>query len=123
MTRTLSVLLIVTGAFLAGCQGTTTQGTLYTVKLGAELETFLPAGLKEAHEAALTVVKDDFGYTVEESALDAREGIVKARTARGDQVRVETYMHGDRVTKIEVTAAGSEPLARDILSKIEERVR
>jgi hypothetical protein len=117
-------LLAVSLATLWGCEGTTRQGTLYSIQPNRELHTFLPGDLATVHEAALEVVKTEFGYTVEESAIDAMEGIVKARTATGHQIRVQTAKHGERITRIEVYAgpSGSESVAREILSAIESRL-
>ncbi len=123
MIRSVIVLLIVCAGIQAGCQGTTAQGTLYSIQPNRGLSTFLAADLETVHEAAVEVVKNDFGYEIEEEALDAREGIIRARTARDRMVRVETFMHSQRVTRIVVYAGGSEPLARDLLDKIETRVK
>ncbi len=122
MIRTLMVLLIVCAGIQAGCQGTTAQGTLYSIQPRG-LSTFLAADLETVHEAAVEVVRNDFRYEIEEEALDAREGIIRASTARDRMVRVETFMHSQRVTRIVVYAGGSEPLARDLLDKIETRVK
>ena len=122
----LTVLFICLGslAVYAGCEGTTAQGTLYTVQPNRELETFFPFDLDTVHRAAVAAVQTDMGYTLQKQALDAREGIIEARTAKDHLVRVETYKHGERVTRIEVFAGpgGNETLAREILNAIESRV-
>jgi cytosine/adenosine deaminase-related metal-dependent hydrolase len=110
---------------LAGCgEGTTRQGTLYSIQANRTLETYLPGDLKAVHEAALQAVEADLGYTLEDSAVDATEGIVKARTALDHEVRVKMYKHAERVTRIDVFVGprGAESVSRELLSAIETRL-
>lgn len=123
--RATIVLSFVVVLIAGGChQGTTQQGTLYHVSLTRELTAYLSADLQAVHTTALAVVEES-GYAVENSAIDVREGVINARTARDHAVRVETYKQGDHVTKIEVYVAGqsSEAASRDILDKIEARLK
>ena len=120
----LSAAAALAATMLIGCQGTTAQGTMYTVQPTRELATHLSGDLERVHNAALAVLQEHFKYRLEDAALDAREGIIRARTARDYQVRVETFKHSDDITRIEVYvgAWGAEPIGRDILSRIEERL-
>ena len=74
---------------LAGCSGMTTGGNRYTYKINRELEAYLPTDSFTAHYAALLVLERDFLYTIEEEGVDAREGHIKARTARNKLVKVK----------------------------------
>ncbi len=107
-----------------GCEGQTRQGTLYNVQANRSLETYLPGDLKTVYEAALQAVQDDFGYTLKDSAVDATEGIIKARTAMDNQVWVKLFKHSERVTRIElfVGPRGAESVSRELLSAIEARL-
>ena len=118
-----TLLVIVSLTALAGCSGTTRQGTLYSILPSRELETFFAADLEKVHNVALAAVQD-FGYTLEHAALDAQEGIITAHTAKEHPVRVETYKHGAHVTRIElyVGPQGGGPSAVALLDKIESRL-
>ena len=117
-------LSVVSLAILAGCEGQTRQGTLYSIQPNRSLETFLPGDLATVHAAALEAVQTDFGFELGESAVDAAEGIVEARTALDHQVRVKLYKYGERITKVDVYVGprGSEVVARELLSAIETRL-
>ena len=119
-----TLLVIVSLTALAGCSGTTRQGTLYSILPSRELETFFAADLEKVHNVALAAVVEDFGYTLEHAALDAQEGIITAHTAKEHPVRVETYKHGAHVTRIElyVGPQGGGPSAVALLDKIESRL-
>jgi hypothetical protein len=109
-------------ASLGGCSGTTSQGVAYTLKPDRELEGFVAANLVDAHEAAKTVVINQFKYRIIKHAVDAREGTVEALSAKGDTVRVETYYASPRVTRVEVFVGpmGDEPIMKDILNAISQ---
>ncbi len=122
--RTASVAILMGLVALAGCgTGTTQQGTLYTIKPNKALEAYFPVDLPTVHAAALAAVQEDLGYTTEYSALDAREGLIKGRTAKEYPVRVETFKQGPRTTRIEVYVGGrmSDTAAETLLEKIEIR--
>ncbi|MHC4415567.1 MAG: DUF3568 family protein [Planctomycetota bacterium] len=123
--RAIAVPAVIALAVWGGCQGTTRQGTLYNVQVNRELESFLPADLATVHETAVVVIQDELGYRLERAALDGHAGIIEARTAQEHLVRVKTYKHGERITRIEVYVGprGSEPAAREVLSKIEAGVQ
>jgi hypothetical protein len=109
-------------ASLSGCgEGTTKQGTLYSIQANRSLETHLPGNLQSVYDATLRAVQEDFGYTLEDSAIDAMEAIVKARTAMDKEVRVKMYKHSDHVTRVVVFVGprGAETVSRELLSTIE----
>jgi hypothetical protein len=111
-------------ATLAGCEGQTRQGTLYSIQPNRSLETYMPGDLATVHAAAVDAIKTDFGFELGESSVDAAEGYVEARTALDHQVRVKLYKYGERITKIDVYVGprGSEAVARELLSAIETRL-
>ena len=118
-------LSVVSLTILSGCgEGQTRQGTLYSIQANRSLETYLTGDLATVHTAALETVQTDFGYTLEESAVDATEGIVKARTALDHEVRIKLFKHGEHLTRIDlfVGPRGTESVSRELLSAIEERV-
>ena len=108
-----------------GCNqtGVTSQGTLYNVNVGGQLTSFFSDDLATVHRTALAVVTNDFHYEVISEGVDAHEGIIEAKTAKGRDVRVETYKQSDTVTKIEVFVGGdSGAISQDLLSKIESQL-
>jgi hypothetical protein len=111
-------------AILAGCEGQTRQGTLYSIQPNRSLQTYLPGDLATVHAATLEAVKTDFGFELGDSAVDAAEGFVEAHTALDHTVRVKMYKYGERITKIDVYVGprGSEAMARELLSAIETRL-
>ncbi len=119
----IAMLLFALMPAVSGCaEGTTKQGTLYSMNVSRALEAYLAADLDTVHKAAVKSV-NDAGYTLDEDAIDVREGIVKARTARDRSVRVETYKEGLKVTKIEVYVGGDEAAASELLDSIEDEVK
>ncbi|TVQ61201.1 MAG: DUF3568 family protein [Phycisphaerales bacterium] len=110
---------------LAGCQGSTKRGSVYNIKPDRRIEAYMPGALERVHKTALEVVRDDFAYSIRREAVDAREGVIEARTARDESVRVDTYIAGGSVTRIEVKVGmlGDVQAARDILSAIEARLK
>ena len=112
-------------ACLWGCgEGTTRQGTLYSIQANRSLETYLPGNLETVRAAALAAVQTDFGFMLDESTADATQGIITAHTAMDHPVRVKMYKYGEQVTRIEVYDGprGSEIMARELLSAIEARL-
>ncbi len=108
----------------SGCgKGTTQQGTLYNVAPGPELKTYLPDTLDAVHKAAIAALEQDMGYTLNEQAIDAREGLIKGRTAMDRKVRVKMTKVGDDVTQISVTVSRDEVAARQLLDAIEARAK
>lgn len=133
MRRTTSLALVRTGILalalcaggLAGCEGTTKTGESYTLKANRWIEAYVASDLRRAHDAAIAVVRDDFGYTLESQAVDARDGKVRAKTARGYDVRIDSYRDGDRITRVEIYVGplGDEPAMREILSALQARLK
>jgi len=118
----IAMLLFALMPAVSGCaEGTTKQGTLYSMNAGRSLQAYLAADLDAVHKAAVKSV-NDAGYTLDEDAIDVREGVVKARTARDRSVRVETFKGGEKVTKIEVYVGGDEIAAAELLDSIESQV-
>ena len=118
----IAMLLFALMPAISGCaEGTTKQGTLYSMNAGRSLQAYLAADLDAVHKAAVKSV-NEAGYTLDEDAIDVREGVVKARTARDRSVRVETYKEGEKVTKIEVYVGGDEIAAAELLDSIESQV-
>ena len=118
----IAMLLFALMPAISGCaEGTTKQGTVYSMNAGRSLQAYLAADLDAVHKAAVKSV-NEAGYTLNEDAIDVREGVVKARTGRDRSVRVETYKEGEKVTKIEVYVGGDEAAASELLDSIESQV-
>jgi hypothetical protein len=111
-------------AGLWGCEGTTRQGTLYSVQANRSLETYLPGDIETVRAAALAAVQTDLGFVLDESAVDATQGIITAHTAMDHLVRVKLHKYGEQVTRIEVYVGprGSEVLSRELLGATEARL-
>jgi hypothetical protein len=112
-------------AILPACEGTTRSGTKYTQTFPTRsLQVRLPYELLAVHEAAVDVLKNDFGFAVNREAHDALEGVIKASTARNDKVTVDTFKEGDRVTNVKVWVGpyGDKIKAEAILNKIEAKL-
>ena len=119
----IAMLLFALMPAVSGCaEGTTKQGTLYSMNVSRALEAYLAADLDAVHKAAVESVSDA-GYTLDDDAVDVREGVVKARTARDRSVRIETYKEGEAVTRIEVYVGGDEAAARELLDNVEDKVK
>ncbi len=119
----IAMLLLALMPAVSGCaEGTTKQGTLYSMNVSRALEAYLAADINAVHQAAVKSVAKA-GYIHEMDAIDVQEGIVKARTARDRPVRVETYKEGEKVTRIEVYVGGDETAARELLDNIEGQAK
>ncbi len=119
ITTILSVAVIV--ALVACSQGTTSQGTLYSVNPSRQVEAFLPSDLNTIHVAAVQAVRE-MGYTIDHEAIDVREGIIEGATARNRRVRIQTFRQGDDITRIRILVGGDELASREVLDKIETAV-
>ncbi|MBL0928048.1 MAG: DUF3568 family protein [Phycisphaerales bacterium] len=110
---------------LAGCQGKTDSGQSYTMTIDRRLEAMMPGDLKTVHAAAEQVLKQDMGYTVTTSNIDALSAVIEGRTARDNRVKVESFKDGDRVTKVRVGVdpAGDELAMRSILDNLARRLK
>ena len=119
-TRLSIALLLALVTVTAGCgQGTTQQGTLYSVGINQSLSCYISDNIDAVHKAALESVKDA-GYTVDNEAIDSREAIVEGRTALDKTVRIKSFKQGEKVTRLEVYVAGNEEAAKDLLNAIEK---
>ena len=114
----LSLALLMT---IAGCgQGTTAQGTLYSIGVNQSLNCYIPGDIDAVHKATLASVKDA-GYAVDNDAIDSREAIVEGRTALDKTVRIKSFKQGEKVTRLEVYIAGDEEAAKELLDAIEKK--
>ena len=112
------LLALVTAA--AGCgQGTTQQGTLYSVGINQSLSCYISDNIVAVHKAVLESVKDA-GYTVDKEAIDTREAIVEGRTALDRTVRIKSFKQGEKVTRLEIYIAGNKEAAKELLDAIEK---
>ena len=104
-----------------GCSSTTSTGTKYTMGINREIQAVLRGNLETVHNTAKDVLENYFGFNIIDARRDALEGIVEARNAKNNTVRVETYKQSDGITKIEVFVGplGKEGPASQILSQIE----
>ena len=119
-TRLSIALLLGLATAVAGCgQGTTQQGTLYSVGVNQSLNCYIPDNIDAVHRAALASVKDA-GYTVDNEAIDTREAIVEGHTALDKTVRIKSFKQGAKVTRLEVYVAGDEEAAKELLNAIEK---
>lgn len=120
MTKILRSGLCLLALTLTCCSGSTKTGNPYSMKADRELEAYLPGDLKTVHATAEKVLRETFNYRIVSSGADRREGIIEARTTKGDAVRVETYRSTERVTRTEVYVGplGDEDAMRDVLEEI-----
>lgn len=119
-----SIALIVL-AFVAACTTSSQGGRLYTVGIDREIEAYLPASLDDVHDAALAVVADSLGYEIVRDAVDRTQGVIEARTAKKNAVKVNTFPRGSSHTRITIFVGplGDESAAAAILDAIDRRVR
>ena len=121
-TRLAIALLIALVTAAAGCgQGTTQQGTLYSVGINQSLSCYISDNIDAVHKAVLESVKDA-GYTVDKEAIDTREAIVEGRTALDRTVRIKSFKQGENVTRLEIYIAGNKEAAKELLDAIEKDV-
>jgi len=114
--------LSLVGIALPACTGNTKAGTKYTQLPNRALQAVFSGDLETVHNRAAAVLKDDFHYTITKDKKDALEGIIEAKTAKDELVKVETYKQGDKTTKVVVYAGflKSADQAEKILSAIED---
>lgn len=122
MCRSLLAAGVVFVVVAAGCTGTTNTGRSYTFTMDRNVEAMILGGHESVHAASERVLKEDLGYTIVRSDSDALEGIVEARTARGDSVVVETFKEGETSTRLQVFVGplGDKSRAVTILERIEQ---
>ena len=113
-------------ALLTGCaSGSTAEGTDYEFRVN-ELIATVPYPIDRVHEAAEDVVAEDMGWAIEESAVDAFDGVIRARGAADNVRRVRLERKGDSLTEIRIMISdgpfGDETRSRAVVSRIEERL-
>jgi hypothetical protein len=129
LVRTLTLALggiisLAASAALGGCTGTTSTGQEYVLKIDRELEGYVDCDLRTAHVTSMNMLEEDYLYEITYEALDAREGIVEARTAKDRFVRIETYRAGIDRTKVQiyVSPMGDYRAERDIFEQLQARL-
>ncbi len=110
---------------LSACSDRTPTGTDYTMTVDRRLEAYLPAPLAPTHAAAIEAVRQDMKYRLVYQTLDAREGVLEARTATGEEVKVQTFKSTEGTTRVLVGVGplGDEPAMRALLTAIDTRAR
>ena len=117
----LLVVLAVSLMVMSGCQGTTKAGTNYKRWPTGAIEARLEGDLTTVHNKALTVLRDQFGFTITRDSRDALNGVVEATTARKDHVSVETSKEAGNITLVKVSAGTFDSSrAENILNSIED---
>ena len=108
-------LIILGGAAAAGA------GTVLYVK--GELKASEAVPLDKAYAASEKAI-EDLGFYVVENKKDQLEGKITARTATDKKVTVKVERVNNELTdiKIRVGTFGDEPLSRQILQKIQDRL-
>ncbi|MCP3903009.1 MAG: DUF3568 family protein [Planctomycetes bacterium] len=96
----IGLLTLLAAAFLGGCKGATASGNEFVIRADRKLAATLPGDISVVHPAARRVLEEDMLFEVTDDAVDAREGILRARTARNNTVRVETYRWGENSTHV-----------------------
>lgn len=112
-------------AALPACSDKTSTGADYTLTIDRRLEAYLTAPLPRAHDAALAAVREDMKYRLVYQTVDAREGVLEARTATGEEVKVQSFKNTDGTTRVLVGVGplGDEPAMRELLAAIDRRSR
>lgn len=115
---------VICGALLAGCQGSTRSGTDYTQTITRELHASFAYPIDIVQSAARNVLAEELGFTIVEDSADALEGVIRAETARGREVKIETVSEGANLTEVQVWVGplGDEPMSREILNRIDARL-
>lgn len=114
-------LLAVTDLIISACSGSTRTGTQYTLLPNRHIQANIGAEHHTVHETALDVA-NDMGFTINESAVDDFEGVIRARTAGDDSVSITSTRIGPNATEIDIFVGplGKEDRAREILTRIED---
>lgn len=120
-----TTLVCIAMMLLIGCRGTTAGGTPYTIELTRELSTYLGTDIQTAQLLSQEVLENELLYSITHESLDGREGVIEADTAEGEQVRVQTFWAGNRVTRLEILVGllGDEAAQLAIANAIQERLR
>ncbi len=117
-------LTLVALLFMVGCGSTTLKGEKFYVQ-GRFATAYLPRDVAAVNDAALAALRDDLGYTIDSNDLGPDGGVVTARTARAQTVKIQTWGRGDDDTKMQINMGpGTTELeVRGVLSKIEARLQ
>ena len=110
---------------LAGCSGSTTSGTAYSLSITRHVEAYLAYNHEKIYKTALDTLEHTFLYQIEKSELDGRTGFIKARTAKDNMVTFSVTRDSDEMSEVSVFVGpvGDEEAAQDILSRIEKAMR
>lgn len=122
----LAALALAAPATLTGCaSGSTAEGTDYDFRVN-ELIASVPYPIDDVHAAAEYVVSEDMGWAIEESAVDAFDGVIRARGAADNVRRIRLERKGDSLTEVRIMVSdgpfGDESRSRAVMSRIEERL-
>ena len=126
-TRLLTALLgaLLIAGTITGCKGTAGSGTAYTITFPSrELAARITTDHFTVHETARTVLEDDFLYTITLERVDGRVGVIQAKTAKDNFVKVESQREADDLTRIIIYVGpfGDEAAEVDVFNKIEMRI-
>lgn len=108
-----------------GCAGKTSAGRSYTFTMDRKVQVYMASSLENTHTTAERVLREDLGYRIESSRVDALEGLIEAKTARDDTVRVETFKDGESTTRVRVFTGpmGDRSRSVTIVERIERGLR
>lgn len=129
MNRALASLVLAasaaSAACLAGCSGSTTSGTTYSLSITRHVEAYLAYDHEKIYHTALDTLENTFRYKIEKSELDGRTGYIKARTAKDNMVTFAVTRDSDAMAEVSVFVGpvGDEDAAQDILSRVEKALR
>lgn len=126
MRGSLLLMLCVIGLVVgAGCSGKTTAGRSYTFTVDRKVQVYMASPLEKTHSTAERVLYEDLGYRIASSRVDALEGLIEAKTARDDTVRVETFKDGENMTRVRVFTGpmGDRSRSVTIVERIERGLR
>jgi len=118
------LLILVAASFVAGCKGTTAGGKAYVIRADRKLAATLGADIATVHAAARRVLEEDMLFEIIDDAVDAREGVLRARTARKNTVRIETFRWDVQSTHVLVFVGpfGDKAAESDVFEALVERV-
>lgn len=122
----LPILLCLIGlVIVSGCSGKTSTGRSYTFTVDRNVQVYMAASLEKTHATAERVLREDLGYRIESSRVDALEGLIEAKTARDNTVRVETFKDGENTTRVRVFSGpmGDRSRSVTITERIERGLR
>ncbi len=110
---------------LIGCSGSTTSGTAYSLTITRHVEAFIAEDHETIYDTALDTLSETFMYEIEKNELDGRNGVIKARTAKGNLVTFTATRDSDAMSKVSIFVGpvGDEEAARDILGRVEKALR